>query len=239
MRNRGYLYAVAVYTAHSWELYGIRNWILAFLLTVPAVTATDDPALWAGLLAGIMMTVGGAGNVLSVWATDTIARSTAIGVSLGSSATITVALVFLQRCSMASLVALLVVYGITLTGDSSPTSTVITELVDDETVGTALAIQSLGGFAATATSPVVFGLVLDRSGCLAAFLTLFIVFPARLTTSHFRIRAVRVMRDATVSTATLTSRSNPKSTTRANRRVVRLQLACGFGEVDNALCLRD
>ncbi len=170
--NREYLYAVTIYSAHSWELYGVRNWILAFLLTVPAVTATEESALWAGLLAGIVMTVGGAGNVLSGWASDHVGRPAAIGTALGVSTVITVALGFLQWLPMVALVAVLVVYGIALTGDSAPTSTAITEIVDDGNVGAALAIQSLVGFAATAVSPIVFGLVLDRSGYPAAFLTL-------------------------------------------------------------------
>lgn len=171
-RNRKYLYAVAIYTAHNWELYGVRNWILAFLLTVPAVVTTENPALWAGVLAGVVMTVGGLGNLLSGWASDYVGRSTAIGVALGSSTIITVSLGFLQWLPLVALVVLLVVYGIVLTGDSAPTSTAITEVVDDENVGAALAVQSLVGFSATAISPVVFGLVLDRSGYPAAFFTL-------------------------------------------------------------------
>ncbi len=171
-RNREYVYAVAIYTAHNWELYGIRNWLFAFLLTVPAVLATDSPALWAGVLAGIVMTLGGLGNLLSGWASDYVGRSTAIGVALGSSTIITIALGFLQWLPLVALVALLVVYGVALTGDSAPTSTAITEVVEDENIGAALAIQSLVGFSATAVSPAVFGLVLDRSGYPAAFLTL-------------------------------------------------------------------
>jgi MFS family permease len=171
-RNREYVYAVAIYTAHSWELYGVRNWILAFLLTVPAVMTTENPSLWAGVLAGVVMTVGGLGNLLSGWASDYVGRSTAIGVALGTSTTITIALGFLQWLPLVALVVLLVAYGIALTGDSAPTSTAITEVVDDGNVGAALAIQSLVGFSATAVSPVVFGLVLDRAGYRPAFLTL-------------------------------------------------------------------
>ncbi len=171
-RDWQYVYAVAVYAAHSWELYGIRNWILAFVLTVPAVTATGNPSLWAGLLVGIVMTVGGIGNVLSGWASDRVGRTTAIGTALGASTIITIGLWYLRWMPLVGLVVLFVVYGVVLTGDSAPTSTTITEIVDDENVGAALAVQSLVGFTATAVSPVVFGVVLDRSGYPAAFLTL-------------------------------------------------------------------
>jgi uncharacterized membrane protein len=56
--------------------------------------------------------------------------------------------------------------------DSAPTSTAITEIVDDERVGTALSLQSFVGFTTTVVSPVVFGAALDWGGFVAAFPTL-------------------------------------------------------------------
>ena len=48
----------------------------------------------------------------------------------------------------------------------------VTEVVDESHVGTALSLQSLVGFTTTVVSPVVFGLALDRAGYSAAFPTL-------------------------------------------------------------------
>ncbi|HET7324439.1 MAG TPA: MFS transporter, partial [Halococcus sp.] len=62
--------------------------------------------------------------------------------------------------------------GVTLTADSSPTSTAITELVRQEHVGTALSVQSFVGFSTTVVSPVVFGVALDIGGFAVAFPTL-------------------------------------------------------------------
>ena len=59
-----------------------------------------------------------------------------------------------------------------LTVDRAPTSTLVTEVVPDKHVGTALSVQSLAGFSTTVVSPVVFGLALDRAGYAAAFPTL-------------------------------------------------------------------
>lgn len=56
--------------------------------------------------------------------------------------------------------------------DSAPTSTMVTEVVDEAHVGTALSIQSFVGFTTTVVSPVVFGVALDRAGYAAAFPTL-------------------------------------------------------------------
>lgn len=56
LRNRSYLWSVSVYLWHTWKLFGMRNWMFAFLLTVPAVTAVDSGAV-ADVLVGITMTV--------------------------------------------------------------------------------------------------------------------------------------------------------------------------------------
>lgn len=169
--NRKYLLAVSTYTWHAWELFGVRSWLLVFLVTVPAVTGSDS-AIGAGGLMAIVMLAGGPGNLLGGWLSDYVGRLATVGVALTISATISVSLGFLEWLPLPALVALLLMYGLALTADSAPTSTMITEVVDDRMRGTALSIQSLIGFAGTAASPVVFGLALDWSGYTVAFSTL-------------------------------------------------------------------
>jgi len=78
----------------------------------------------------------------------------------------------LAGLSIMTLTAIVLVYGVVITMDSAPTSTLVTEVVDDSHVGTALSFQSLFGFTTTVISPVVFGVALDRAGYAAAFPTL-------------------------------------------------------------------
>ena len=171
LRNRTYLSAVGVYSFHSWEVLGVRNWLLAFLVTVPAVVAAGGTAL-AGTLVGVTMAVGGAGNLVGGWLSDRIGRARTVAVALAVSGTISATIVALAGLSLPALVALLLVYGLALTADSSPTSTAVTEAVADDRVGTALSVQSFVGFSATVVSPVVFGIALDHAGFGLAFGTL-------------------------------------------------------------------
>jgi MFS family permease len=171
LRNRAYRYAVGVYAGHTWEVFGVRNWLPAFLVSLPAVAAADDPTFLAGILTGVTLSVGGVGNVAGGWASDRIGRSRAVFVALGTSGAISLGVAFLGGISLPLLVGLLVVYGVVLVADSSPTSTAVTEVVDDEHVGVALAVQTLVGFTMTVVSPVVFGVVLDARGFSAAFPT--------------------------------------------------------------------
>ncbi len=171
LRNREYLFAVGVYSGHNWELFGVRNWIQAFLVTVPAVAAAGSTAL-AGTLVGAMMAVGGLGNALGGWLSDRVGRLTTIAVGLGVSGLLSLVFGTLDWLSLPAVAVVLLVYGVAITMDSSPTSTAITELVDDEHMGTALSMQSLIGFTVTLVSPVVFGAALDAAGYPVAFPTL-------------------------------------------------------------------
>ena len=172
LRNRPYLAAVGVYSWHNWELFGVRNWIVAFLLTTPAIAATAAPASTAGTLAGVMITLGGVGNVVGGLLSDRWGRLRTIGLALGVSGLISAVLGGIAGLPLPALAAVVLVYGVFLTMDSAPTSTAITELVVDERVGTALSVQSFVGFTTTVVSPVVFGIALDEAGYAAAFPTL-------------------------------------------------------------------
>lgn len=172
LRNRSYLAAVSVYSWHNWELFGVRNWLVAFLLATPAIAATGQPELTAGTLAGVMIAVGGLGNVIGGTLSDRVGRVRIIAGALFMSGLISAVLGMLQGLALIGLVALVLCYGLVLTMDSAPTSTVITELVADEHVGMALSVQSFIGFSTTVISPVVFGWTLDAGGFALAFPTL-------------------------------------------------------------------
>ena len=171
LRNREYLCAVSIYSWHNWELFGVRNWMLAFLVVTPAFAATDS-ALLPGFVVGLMMAIGGLGNVLGGWLSDRIGRPRTIATGLAASASLSVVFGLLGNLSVGVLTAILVIYGLVITMDSAPTSTLVTEVVDDSHVGTALSVQSLVGFTTTVVSPVTFGFVFDRAGYPLAFPTL-------------------------------------------------------------------
>ncbi len=171
LRNPEYLAAVSVYAWHNWELFGVRNWLLAFLAAAPAFAATGSPVL-PGLVVGASIVASGAGDALGGRLSDAIGRPATIATGLAASTLLSATFGLLGGLPLAALVALAVGYGLVLAVDSAPTSTLVTEVVPDEHVGTALSVQSLAGFSTTVVSPVVFGLALDRAGYAAAFPTL-------------------------------------------------------------------
>lgn len=171
LRNPEYLAAVSVYAWHNWELFGVRNWLLAFLAATPAFAATGSPVL-PGLVVGASIVASGVGDALGGRLSDAVGRPRTIAAGLAASTLLSGVFGLLGGLPLAALVALAVGYGLVLTVDSTPTSTLVTEVIPDEHVGTALSVQSLAGFSTTVVSPVVFGLALDRAGYAVAFPTL-------------------------------------------------------------------
>jgi MFS family permease len=172
LRNRSFLAGVGVYSAHNWELFGIRNWFPAFLVSTTAVGATATPVATSGLLAGGVTAIGGVGNLVGGWLSDRVGRLRVIAVALASSGTITLLLGGLAWDSLAVLATVVLGYGIVLTMDSAPTSTAITLVVDDEQLGTALSVQAFLGTLPGVVSPVLFGIALDAGGYPVAMPTL-------------------------------------------------------------------
>lgn len=172
LADRSSLYLTTAYASHNWELFGVQNWIVAFLVATPAVVETEAPAVTAGVLAGMIVALGGPGNALGGWISDRIGRVRTSGGALAASGCLTLALGLIDWTAVAVLGTVVIVYGLVLSADSAPLSTAMTELADDEHVGTALAGQSFLGFVPGVISPVVFGAALDRSGFTLAFGTL-------------------------------------------------------------------
>lgn len=162
---------MSIYSFHNWELFGVRNWLLAFLVAAPAFAATDSTLL-PGLLVGAMIVMSAVGNAAGGWLSDRVGRPQTIAAGIATSALLSAVFGLLGTLSLITLVAVTLVYGFVLAVDSAPTSTLVTEVVAEEHVGTALSIQSLAGFSTTVVSPIVFGLTLDRAGYAAAFPTL-------------------------------------------------------------------
>jgi len=171
LRNREYLAAVSVYSWHNWELFGVRNWLLAFLVATPTFAAVGSETI-PGLVVGASIVMGGVGNAVGGRLSDRIGRPETIAAGLGVSTLVSLVFGLLGGLPVLVLVAATLAYGLVLTLDSAPTSTLVTELVADERIGTALSVQSLAGFSTTVVSPAVFGVALDRAGYAAAFPTL-------------------------------------------------------------------
>ena len=169
--NRELLCAIAAYSGHNWELYGMWSSYRAFALrsvSATAVAATDgnSTASWATDLSdetdmitasasssasAIAFAVIGSGAVSSILAgvsADRVGRTTICLVSCAISSLMSLSLGGLVENTNA-VVMLGVVWGLSIIADSGQYSAMVAELSHPERVGTSLTIQFAIGFAAT------------------------------------------------------------------------------------------
>ena len=165
LRNRKTLPYIAGYTAHNYELFGHRSWMVAFLVFTASLQPADAPMLIGA--ATLAATINMLGPVMSVSGNELAIRfgrtrviftfmtaSGLVACVLGYAAALPWLLVFVIMC---------VHYGLMLGDSAALTSGVIATAHPDER-GQTMAIYSFLGFSSAFLAPLVFGVVLDLGG---------------------------------------------------------------------------
>lgn len=161
--NRPALLVMAGYAAHMWEMFGMRGWIVAFFAAA-LVSRNMDMAVatsYGAVFSAVIIMVGGFSTALAGTMSDRYGRVRTIQVIMFSSAVCSLFFGWIRPWPAVVVVLISLVYGILVTAESSVLSTSVTELVPFESLGSAMAVQSLLGWTAAAVAPVVFGAVLD------------------------------------------------------------------------------
>lgn len=163
-RNRAAMAYVLAYGAHCWELLGFRAWFVAFL-TFSAALQAPGATIWSATATAAVINLLGVpasilGNELAVrfgrrrTASVVMLMSTAVSLFIGFTAFLPYVLV----------VALLMVYGILVTGDSATVTAGAVAAAPPENRGAVMAVHSAVGFATSFFGPLFFGIVLDVAG---------------------------------------------------------------------------
>jgi MFS family permease len=163
-RNRPALWMIAAYSAHNWELFGMRAWLPPFLAGVlirRGSGVVEASSLAATLASGVLL-LGAASNILGGWASDRWGRVRIIVVSQALSAACSLTIGWLFTAPLWAILTLAAVYGIFVTSESGALSTGVTELAEPSALGATLAVQSCVGFLAAAVAPTAVGFLLDR-----------------------------------------------------------------------------
>ena len=165
LRNRKTLPYIVGYSAHNYELFGQRSWMVAFLVFTASLQPADAPMLIGA--ATLAATINMLGPVMSVSGNELAIRfgrtrviftfmtaSGLVACVLGYTAALPWVLVFLIMC---------VHYGLMLGDSAALTSGVVAATHPDER-GATMAVYSFLGFSSAFLAPLVFGIVLDLAG---------------------------------------------------------------------------
>ncbi|WP_158047647.1 MFS transporter [Skermanella pratensis] len=171
-RNRPLRLANLGYLGHMWELYAMWAWFSAFVHASFALTLGEHSSTEAKLATFAVVGAGAAGALAGGWLADRWGRTLVTSVSMAVSGTCALTIGLLFDGPPALLVAVGIVWGISIIADSGQFSATVAELSDRSLVGTMLTIQTCAGFLLTLASIHLLPFVVDAVGWTHAFAVL-------------------------------------------------------------------
>lgn len=150
LRDRGVMLATGGYLGHMWELYAMWSSIGVFWTYAGAFHHIE--ASTAPVFAFLTIAAGTAGCVVAGIAADRVGRPKVTIIAMLASGACALAIGPLVTGSLAVLVVVALVWGVTIVADSAQFSASVTELAPSKYVGTAITLQTCAGFLLTIVS---------------------------------------------------------------------------------------
>ncbi len=161
LRNTSAMGFVLGYGAHCFELYGIRTWIVAFWTFVVARHPSElSPLIVSFVFSILAMPASILGNELAL----KLGRHRAITAVMFASGAVALLIGLMSDQSPWVLIALLLVYALTVPADSGALTSGMTMAADPANRGATMALHSTVGFSLSALGAWALGVALDAAG---------------------------------------------------------------------------
>jgi MFS family permease len=164
LRDRSVLEYVLRYAAHCWELFGLRSWMVAFILFGYGIAGSGQPVLGATEAAAVINFLGIPASILGNEAAGRFGRGRYVSLAMAASGTLAWLAGFSAGWPWWVLILLLAIYFVAVMSDSAALTAGLVATTPLHQRGAAMAVYSFGGFGAGFLAPLVFGLVLDVAG---------------------------------------------------------------------------
>lgn len=161
LRNRAAMAYIVAYGCHMWELFGIRNWLVAYLV----FAATLSPMPWsAATLAAVASLMGLAAGIVGNEIALRLGRRRFIAIAMFGSAAFTALFGLTAGLPAWAIAAFAFVLMFVVSWDSAAITAGVVANADPRLKGATMAMQSSLGFFIGFASPLAFGAVLDLGG---------------------------------------------------------------------------
>jgi MFS family permease len=163
-RNRSAMAYSICYGLHSFELFTVRSWIVAFLTAAALRQAADPVVFTPALVAGLLTLLGVFASIAGSEVAIRSGRQRTIGWAMVVSAVLAVAAGSASALAYWLTVVLVVAHGIAIMTDSAALTAGAFGSARQAERGITMAVHSTLGFGGAIIGPLLFGAIVDVSG---------------------------------------------------------------------------
>lgn len=155
---------VLAYTAHNFELFAMRSWIVSYLVFAAALHPETETFIAATTIAAAVNLLGMPSSVYGNELARKFGRVPIIVIIMTVSALMGFVVAFSGWLPFWFVVVAFLIYGVTVTADSSAITAGVVQAAPLGYKGATMAVHSCIGFSGAFLGPLVFGAVLDTAG---------------------------------------------------------------------------
>ena len=166
LANRPVMAYVVGYAGHNWELFGLRSWLVAYLVFSQSLQGADTTgAGWsATTIAALLALLAPPASVLGNEAAERFGRRRLLIAVMGASAVVCLAVGAAAPLPFMVVVVLCVLHSVTVSADSAALTAGALAAAARTRRGAAMAVHSTIGFLGGFAGPLAIGVVLDLAG---------------------------------------------------------------------------
>ena len=162
-RNREAMGYILAYTAHNWELFGFRGWLVAYL--VYSQTFNPGYGHWnVTAIAAVLVVLATPASIIGGELAVRYGRRRVVTGMMTTSAFLAAIFGFAGVLPFPLLIALAALYSLFVSADSSAITTGAVQAAPANGRGAVMAVHSCLGFMGAFLGPLAFGVVLDIAG---------------------------------------------------------------------------
>jgi MFS family permease len=175
-RNRTAMSFILGYAGHTWELFGLRSWLVAFLVAAGGFAGGGTGLARAGWLSMVIVLVSVIASIYGAELASRADRRLVIGRIMLLSVVIAALTGASAGWPLAAVAVLCLAYHMIIMGDSAALTGGAVIAAAPGQRGATLAVHSIIGFGAAFIGPLAVGLVLDLAGGETSRLAWFLAF---------------------------------------------------------------